>query len=55
MDRQYSHLSVEERAVILIDRSKGLSLGAIGRTLQLNRPTLLFEFAGWGPCAEVPE
>jgi IS30 family transposase len=33
MDQQYSHLSVEERAVIMIGRSQGVSLRAISRTL----------------------
>ena len=33
MDKQYRHLSVEERAVIMIQASKGESLRAIGRTL----------------------
>lgn len=33
MGKQYRHLSVEDRAVIMIERSKGVSLRAIGRTL----------------------
>ena len=40
MDQQYSHLSVEERAVIMIERSKGVSLRAIGRTLERNVSTI---------------
>ncbi len=34
MGKQYSHLSVEERAVIMIERSKGVSLRSIGCTLR---------------------
>lgn len=33
MGKQYRHLSVEDRAVIMIERSKGVSLRAIGRML----------------------
>ena len=40
MDQQYSHLSVEERAVIMIERSKGMSLRSIGRTLERNVSTI---------------
>lgn len=40
MDKQYRHLSVEERAVIMIEASKGESLRAIGRTLGRNVSTV---------------
>jgi len=33
MGKQYRHLSVEDRAVIMIERSKGVSLRSISRTL----------------------
>ena len=33
MDKQVRHLSVEERAAIMIEASKGVSLRAMGRTL----------------------
>ena len=40
MDNQYRHLSVEERAVIMIERSKGVSLRSIGRTLRRDVSTV---------------
>ena len=40
MDKQYRHLSVEDRAVIMIEASKGMSLRAIGRTLGRNVSTV---------------
>ena len=40
MDQQYSHLSVKERAVIMIERSKGMSLRSIGRTLERDVSTI---------------
>ena len=40
MDQKYSHFSVEERAVIMVERSKGVSLRAIGRTLERNVSTI---------------
>jgi len=40
MDKQYRHLSVEERALIMIEASNGESLRAIGRTLGRNVSTV---------------
>ena len=40
MDKQYRHLSVEERAVTMIERSKGMSLRAIARTLRRDVSTV---------------
>lgn len=40
MDKQYRHLSVEDRAVIMIERSKGASLRAIARVLQRDVSTV---------------
>ena len=48
MDQQYSHLSVEERAVIMIERGKGMSLRSIGRTLERDVSTISREIsAAW--------
>ena len=40
MRKQYSHLSVEERAVLQVERDRGTSLRAIGRRLGRNVSTL---------------
>ena len=40
MDKKYCHLSVEERAVIMIERSKGSSLRLIARTLGRDASTV---------------
>lgn len=40
MEKQYSHLSVEEQPVIMIERSKGESLQWIGRTLDRDGLTI---------------
>jgi IS30 family transposase len=40
MNKQYRHLSVEDRAVIMIEAGKGMSLRAIDRTLGRNVSTV---------------
>lgn len=45
MGKQYSHLSSQERAVLLIERGNGASMRSIARRLGRSAPTLARETA----------
>ena len=53
MDKQYRHLSAEERAVVRVEPRKGVSLRAIARELGRNVSTISREVHRNPPAEEL--